>query len=726
MKSKIILILIFLLAICLISPIAASGNGTDDGDNQIVDEIKVSFNDTVYQDDLGSIDVELPGNASGNLRATINNVEFYNENISSSVKIPIVIPKGAISPYVVNKDTDHANYYINLFFNNTLVNSSHTLKVMRIAPNYTVPGFPDEILKDDPNGYVSLYFPESADGEIKIYIDGKYAFNLTAHHYTFLNATRFNSLALGNHNVTVVYAGDRYYKKFNKTFNFTVVDMIIDIPKNIVLDHDDCISLKILDHADGVVTLFVDGKNVFSSKLDKYGELIHSLFNDVTCGEHTIEVQYNAKKFSKSKKVNVTVDYYCEMFMWGDSVYGENNPITIIVLEDFKKDLVNITIDGVRYTDFEIDNSGWIELDISELEAGNHTIIFNYPGDEKYHNYTLSHNFTVDYKIMVPYLFDIETQIDVYLHLPDSASGELEVYIDGEFYGREKFVDGVSVVTVDTLIPGEYNISARYTAKDFNVSDLNTTISIYPDIKTPGVIYCGDNKNIAVVTLKEAKGKVIFNVNGKNITANIKNGQAVLPLKDFKTGLYDEIVATYVGDNGFEAELYVAVEVLNAIKLTNVKTSSDSVKMKVYIRGKLAKNTYVTFKVDKTTKKVKTDKYGFAKIKLAPGKHTVTATYKNSKATKNVNVHVVTLKSVAVKKSAKKVVLTAKLKQGTKLLKNKVVKFKFNGKTVKVKTNSKGVAKVTFKTSSLKVGKKITYSSTYLKDTVQKTATVKK
>ena len=75
-KSKIILISIFILAICLISPISASGNGT-----QTADDIEVSFNDTVYEKDLGYIDVELPKNTSGNLKAEINNVEFYNENI---------------------------------------------------------------------------------------------------------------------------------------------------------------------------------------------------------------------------------------------------------------------------------------------------------------------------------------------------------------------------------------------------------------------------------------------------------------------------------------------------------------------------------------------------------------------------------------------------------------------------------------------------------------------
>lgn len=725
MKSKIILVLIFALVICLASPISASGNVTDDN-AQMADDIKVSFNDTVYEKDLGEIEVALPENTSGNLRATINSVEFYNENVTSSVRIPITIPKEAISHIVVNKNTDHLNYNIDLFFNNVPVNSTHSLKVMKVAPNYTVPGFSEEILKDDPEGHVMFYMPESANGEMKIYIDGEFAFNFTSRNYNIFNASRFNTLTLGRHNVTLIYEGDSYYRKFNKTFNFTVVDMLIQIPKNIILAHDDCISTRIINNTDGIVTVYVDNQQVFKNKLDKRGEFLHTLFDDVTCGEHLIEVQYNASNFTKSKRVLVNVSYYVDTLNYGQYVYGEENEIVIVVMEDFKKDLINITIDGVKVSNFDIDNSGWIELSVSKLDAGNHTLEFYYPGDEKYYSVSLKENFTIDYQIMVPYFTYLDTKFDVCLSLPDSAKGKLEVYIASKLYKTSGFAEGVALVVVDNLIPDKYEVTVRYTGDDFNVSDVTTFMDIYPDVITPGEIYCGQDKSIVVKTLKKAKGKVIFNVNGKNITAEIKDGQAKLPLKNFKVGYYEDIDILYLGSNGYNATLYSAVEILPAVKLTNVKVTGDNAKIKVYINGKLAKNTKIAFKVDGKSKKIKTDKKGIATVKLASGKHTITAIYKKSKATKSVTVHIITLKSVTVKKSAKKVVLTAKLKKGKTLLKNKVVTFKFNGKKLKVKTNSKGIAKATFKTSKLKVGKKITYQASYAKDTVKKTATVKK
>lgn len=89
----------------------------------------------------------------------------------------------------------------------------------------------------------------------------------------------------------------------------------------------------------------------------------------------------------------------------------------------------------------------------------------------------------------------------------------------------------------------------------------------------------------------------------------------------------------------------------------------------------------------------------------------------------------ITLKAVTVKKSAKKLVLQATLKKGSSPIKSKYVTFKFNGKTYKAKTNSKGIAKYTIKSSvlkKLKVGKTIKYQASYGKVLAKKTAKVKK
>ena len=86
------------------------------------------------------------------------------------------------------------------------------------------------------------------------------------------------------------------------------------------------------------------------------------------------------------------------------------------------------------------------------------------------------------------------------------------------------------------------------------------------------------------------------------------------------------------------------------------------------------------------------------------------------------------LAKVTVKKSAKKLVIKATLK-GKKPISGKKLTFKFNGKTYSAKTDKNGITKITISKSvlnKLKVGKKITYQVTYLKNTVKQSVKVKK
>lgn len=95
---------------------------------------------------------------------------------------------------------------------------------------------------------------------------------------------------------------------------------------------------------------------------------------------------------------------------------------------------------------------------------------------------------------------------------------------------------------------------------------------------------------------------------------------------------------------------------------------------------------------------------------------------------KTVGKTTLVLKKVTVKRSAKKLTIKATLKIKGKSAKGKTIKFKFNKKTYKAKTNVKGVAKITLKKSALKKlkkGKRVTYSATYGKVTVKQTVKVK-
>jgi hypothetical protein len=141
----------------------------------------------------------------------------------------------------------------------------------------------------------------------------------------------------------------------------------------------------------------------------------------------------------------------------------------------------------------------------------------------------------------------------------------------------------------------------------------------------------------------------------------------------------------------------------------------------------------VTIKLNKATYKVKTNGKGYAILNIPntvkPGTYKLTATYAGQTIKNTVKVkQVLKLAKVKVKKSAKKLVIKATLK-GKKPIKGKKLTFKFNGKTYTSKTNNKGIAKITINKSvlkKLKVGKKVKYQVTYLKDTVKQSVKVNK
>lgn len=142
--------------------------------------------------------------------------------------------------------------------------------------------------------------------------------------------------------------------------------------------------------------------------------------------------------------------------------------------------------------------------------------------------------------------------------------------------------------------------------------------------------------------------------------------------------------------------------------LTKYYKQSKDFKVRVYgADGKLAVGKYVKFTIDKKTRSVKTDKKGYATLKInkKPGKYTITTQYDSVKVKDKITVKTTLITKNISKKAKKTASFKVKvLKSNGKVFANKVVKIKFKGKTYKIKTDKKGIA--TFKVpKNLKVGK---------------------
>lgn len=145
--------------------------------------------------------------------------------------------------------------------------------------------------------------------------------------------------------------------------------------------------------------------------------------------------------------------------------------------------------------------------------------------------------------------------------------------------------------------------------------------------------------------------------------------------------------------------------------------SSKQFKVRVFNNyGKTVVGKIVSFKIKGKVFKVKTDKKGYAslKINLKPGAYNIITQYGDVKVKNKITVKTTLItKNVSkkVKKSAKfKVKL---LNSNGKALKNKIIKIKFKSKNYKIKTNKNGIAGFNIP-KNLKVGKysiKTTYGS---------------
>ena len=157
---------------------------------------------------------------------------------------------------------------------------------------------------------------------------------------------------------------------------------------------------------------------------------------------------------------------------------------------------------------------------------------------------------------------------------------------------------------------------------------------------------------------------------------------------------------------------------LTASKLTTFPLSDKYLSVKlVDSKGKAISNQKITFKFNGESYSAKTNANGIAKVKVSlSSKKTYTATltydgsddYKASKTTANIVVKTgskkskITASNMKIKKNTKKTFQLKLTNSAGKALKSQKVTVKVNGKTYVLKTNSKGIAKLSIKLSKAK------------------------
>ncbi|WP_406533834.1 hypothetical protein [Methanobrevibacter sp.] len=385
-------------------------------------------------------------------------------------------------------------------------------------------------------------------------------------------------------------------------------------------------------------------------------------------------------------------------------------------------------------------------------QVGTYNISAKFEGDEYYLGSQSEYFIVVMPSVVISQNATVGDDICVFMNFGENITGQIIFNVTDwcHFLDIENGIVNDSFSTAK-LTAGNHSVTFGYLGnnavlkwfKEYsNTNSLGYSLNLLPkEVTIPESFESNDDGVIILVFPENATGTVEVFVDGvRAMVVEIINGIAKIDLSKYK-GKYN-IVFKYSGNEVYApftkdalVDVYVKAAKIIASDIKLVYTSKNKYSVKVYDSdGKLASGVKVTFLINnKAYKTTTTGSNGVASIVIGkvPGSYKITVKASSVSVTKKLTVnHLLTLKTVKVKRSAKKLVLTATLKKvNGKYLKKKKVTFKFNGKKYVVKTNKKGVAKVTINSKvlkKLKAGKKVKYQATYLKDTVKKTVKVKK
>lgn len=282
----------------------------------------------------------------------------------------------------------------------------------------------------------------------------------------------------------------------------------------------------------------------------------------------------------------------------------------------------------------------------------------------------------------------------------------------------------------------------NYDGNTVHEDTFNVTLRDFYDIEVPDIIYEGSSFKVTFSTTSKLEGD--FWCDDSFDGVSFKNGKAVVKFNGFNSGV-KTLNYRFVSDGGiwYEDSFNVTVLKKPTIKASNFKkdyTSKSKYRVRIIDNGKYVSGGKVTFYLYKVmygydsklykTKTVKTDKKGYAsvdfdvapsdydttyKIKTKYGPTSVTKKYKINSIVKINKICKYRKNVVKITVVSKKLVFGATLKKvDGKYLKGKKVKFTFyryspqkdreiKVKTYTAKTNSKGVAKLTFKKAPIKI-----------------------
>ena len=655
---------------------------------------------------------------------------------------------------------------------------NHTLEVKYLGNRYNPTSYNSTFyysyvdLYADSDGYINIDSEEEMSA--KLYLDGDLIYDGKIDEYTTVSSKK---LYLGYiPNYTIVTSGKGKYKSITLTGALDYrVSPEIDVPSIVGKGDNRYIEVTMPPDANGNLKVYLNDIDVNASF--ENGKSIIPL-NGLDIGEYDVHITYD----SDIKYGSYDYDYYNMKV-----TYNPHFKITLPTVAYLTDSTITFTgskdVEGkisiyVDWSDkiFKGDyKNGIAKIKIFDEHSGPKTYSYKFEGMYNGEKFEYDGQFNVTL-----ILCDVLLPKTVYSELPFEATftgpQSMNGYLDCSYGSGGNVKKGKATLTIDGLKAGVKTIDYYFTdsnGNNFYRSSFNVDVIKLPiNVSLPKTVYAGHSFKATFIGPQSMNGAIISSY-FKDDYVNVRKGKATMTVNGLKAGV--KTIDYYFTDSKGHT-VYLSFKV-NVIKPPIIK-ANDFKKMysskKVYqIRIKDGNGKYVgagkkvkfvfypsiIYDFDLVNRKPitkisKTDKNGYVKadFNLKPGEYKVKIKYKTETVTKkyivNCIIKVNEIINPNLKKTgkasvtAKKFVFGATLKKvDGKYLAGKKVKMTFyrqyyNGKlnhhyygklskmkTVTLKTNKKGIAKIIYKNLPFKVtknqleGETILVALTYLKET---------
>ena len=353
-----------------------------------------------------------------------------------------------------------------------------------------------------------------------------------------------NMTASGVFNVSKVSAGDYEIEiDINNSSVFEEIPVIVSLPAD----------------ANGVLTIIVDGEIVNSTVPVVNGNADYVL-NSLSSGNHNISVNFENEKYG-DKTFSTTVE-----------ILKVNSAVIIDVPDDARvakvilinitpvgsSGSINATVNGKKYD--VVDNT----VDVSDLGAGDYTVMVYLDGDDNYLGSFNSSMFTVSLngvslnldEITSPVLVD-ET-IVLRAVLSENVSGDVVFNIGGVNYTVTVADSDAAEFNFTPVKEGNVSVIASYLGSNVHSANVSNTILFdvvrnsitFADVNVTDIMF-GDSEIITfTLNASDADGIAVVSIGSDVYETSVVNGSSTITISNLANGTYD-VSIVYNGNSKY-------------------------------------------------------------------------------------------------------------------------------------------------------------------------------